>query len=504
MILDLDHVLDAGFKFWPYDHQLHEFEHHGNDPARAILWQMRTGKSKLTIDTVCHWMIHHNLDALIVIAPNGVHRNWLEREIPLHHWDMPYTTMSWDTHVAGKLRERAKSEEIKAHDEYWAQVKDRLKDPTPQWWAFASETVIRQDVRNLIKRIVKWRKRVGLVVDESDDYGRAGSKKTMMIKALAKKCVFRRILTGTVIENSPLRAFSQYELIMPEQKPLGFLRYDAFENHYALYETKRTRQGHNYPSLVDYQHMDELRDYMAKWSSVVLRDDVNLPPILPRDRVFEMTDQQKAAYRQVKSEIVIELEDGALELSEMTARLIKLQQVSSSYIVDKWGDRHLIKGANPRLDATMDEIDKFGARCVVWCAFRPEMDAVEVACKKRGWKVLTYHGGTSDGDKAKVRKIMAPDSTEEQIIVVGHERSGGRGLNFSRARGIINHSHIMDAVLRSQSMERATEMGGKGIDVVNVRGPAIDTYILEDILSPKVTLAEQVARSGLRSIIERI
>lgn len=501
-MIDLDHILDAQFKFFPYRHQLREFEEGADEPFRALLWQMRTGKSKMSIDTVCHWVMLNRLDAVIVIAPNGVHRNWLEREIPIHHWDIPYDTMTWDTEVAGKLRARAKDEEKEAHEAYWEMVKIKLKDPTFQWWAFASETVIRKDVRQLLARIVRWKKRIGLIVDESDDYGQAGSKRTKMIRALANKCVFRRILTGTVIENSPLRAFSQFEIVKPGC--LGFQRYDSFEHHYAEYEKVKTKGGRTYPKLVGYENMDELRDHMAVWSSVVLRDDVDLPPIVPRDRTFKLTEPQTKAYHDVKNGIRVEVEDGTITLNELAAKMIKLQQVTSTYVVDEWGDKHQIAGENPRLQATLDEIEMSGARCVVWCAFRPEMDQVEKACRDRGWLVKTYHGGTSDSEKAEVRKIMGPDSTVDQIVVVGHEKSGGRGLNFSRARKIINHSHIMDAVLRSQSVERATEMGGEAIDVVNIRAPGIDDYVIDEILSPKIELAEKVARTGLREVIDRI
>lgn len=500
--MDLDFVFNAGWKLFPYDHQLKEFEIGTEEPYRALLWQMRTGKSKMSIDQVCFWMLFYALDACIVIAPNGVHRNWLERELPAHHWDFPHHTMTWDTHVAGKVRDRSDEQEIWAHEQYWELVKQRLKDPTPQWWAFSSETVTRKDVRQLIARIVKWKKRIGLIIDESDDYGRPGSKKTQMIRALAKKCVFRRILTGTVIENSPLRAWSQFEMIQP--KALGFHRYEAFEAHHAVYETRKTRGGRKYPALVSYQNLDELRDNMAKWSSVVLRDDVNLPPVLPEDRKFSMSPQQKQAYKEVKAGLQIDLEDGVVELNELAAKMVKLQQCTSGYIVDKWGDLHRLSGEVPRMKATMDEIDLAGGRCVVWCAFRPEMDDVVAECKKKGLNVLTYHGGTPDSEKAKVRKIMAPGSDVEQIVVVGHEKSGGRGLNFSRARAIINHSHVMDAVIRSQSMERATEMGGDAIKVVNVRGSGVDDYVLDEILSPKIALADKVARTGLREVINRI
>lgn len=46
-------LLEADFKTSPYEHQLLEFERYGLDRARALLWTMRTGKTKVIIDTAC-------------------------------------------------------------------------------------------------------------------------------------------------------------------------------------------------------------------------------------------------------------------------------------------------------------------------------------------------------------------------------------------------------------------------------------------------------------------
>ena len=43
-----------------------------------------TGKTKVIIDNFSHLYYKGYVDAVFVIAPNGVHRNWINDEIPKH------------------------------------------------------------------------------------------------------------------------------------------------------------------------------------------------------------------------------------------------------------------------------------------------------------------------------------------------------------------------------------------------------------------------------------
>ena len=72
------------FKTTPFKHQLEEWERSREETARAIFWEQGTGKSKLIIDTACWLWSRGLIDAVLVVAPNGVHRNWVENEIPDH------------------------------------------------------------------------------------------------------------------------------------------------------------------------------------------------------------------------------------------------------------------------------------------------------------------------------------------------------------------------------------------------------------------------------------
>lgn len=504
---DVTAAILADFVTPCWHHQLYEFEHHVEDEARALLWQMRTGKTKQSIDTACHLWVAGLIDAVIVFAPNGVHENWTRRELPKHHWpSVPRDTLTWRTDVAGErgvvrvaARDRRGWQE--RHDAWWERAKRVLATDRLAWFAFASETMTRADCRRVLARVLRRRRRVLVIFDESQDFRKPGSKRSHMARSVSRKCAFRRILTASVMTNSPLHAWGQYELLQPGA--LGFTRYGDFEDHHAVYETKKTRGGRSYPVLKEYAHLDELQDRMAKLSSVVLRSDCSdLPALVRMSRHIAPSDEQLRVYRELHEQFEVELSNGDLvTLGENMQRVTKLQQVLSGFLYDEFGDLHWLPGPNPRLDVLSDEVHLSPGKVVVWCRFRPDMDAVADRLRADGHQVLEYHGRTSDADKAFVRRVFAADSEENDYkVVVAYPTVG---IELSAAAEIVWYSHVHDAIKREQADERATVMGGGNVRVLDLVMGGPDEYILES-LDEKIDLADNVAGTGLREVLRRM
>src|SRR4051812_43680416 len=78
--------MDWDFRLPNYEHQDREFWLYRDIMARALIWQMRTGKSKAMIDLACYLFKACEIDAVVVVAPNNVHLNWQRRELPKHLW----------------------------------------------------------------------------------------------------------------------------------------------------------------------------------------------------------------------------------------------------------------------------------------------------------------------------------------------------------------------------------------------------------------------------------
>src|SRR5690348_11471428 len=68
----------------PFDWQRRCFMLSRDRKAFAIFAEQRTGKTKVTIDTVCWKYIHGKITQSLVIAPNSVKTNWITDELPLH------------------------------------------------------------------------------------------------------------------------------------------------------------------------------------------------------------------------------------------------------------------------------------------------------------------------------------------------------------------------------------------------------------------------------------
>ena len=497
-------ALTADFRTEPYTHQFREFELHCEDEARALLWQMRTGKSKLIVDTACHLYERGLIDAVVVLAPNGVHENWIRREVPKHSWpSTAYKALAWRTSVAGDMGvKRVAAAEREAwherHEAWWRAADHMLALPVLVWFAFNSESVTRDDVRKFLARLVR-RRRFKLVVDESDDFRTPGSKRTRMVRALANKAAYRRILTGTVITNSPLAAWSQYELLQPGA--LGFSKYGDFKSRHAVYEIASTRQGRKYPKLKEYTNLDELREHMARWSSVVLRKDCeDLPDVVERVRRITPSDDQLRLYRELHSQFVLAVGDAEVSVGENTARLTKLQQVLSGFLIDEYGDVHDVPGSNPRLEALSDEVYLSTGKVLIWCQFREDIDRVVARLMADGHRVVEYHGRVSDEDKQLALAGLRDDPDVKGLI--GQYQAGSRGLDMSAATEIFNYSHTFDAIKHEQSKERATVVGGENIGLVQFVAPGVDEYIRDNVRR-KISMADAVAGQGMKEILEQ-
>lgn len=106
-------MADYPFRMPPMAHQWKEFIEHKDDDARALLWTMRTGKTKSTLDLACYRRQKGDIQAVLVIAPNGVHVNWIRRQLPQHMWEtVPYIAHAWQASEAHKPEHAASLERV--------------------------------------------------------------------------------------------------------------------------------------------------------------------------------------------------------------------------------------------------------------------------------------------------------------------------------------------------------------------------------------------------------
>jgi hypothetical protein len=480
----------------PWAHQGKEFAEHKDDRCRALLWSMRTGKSKAVIDKAEHQYANGGIEGVIVLAPNGIHLNWVINEIPKWSWPFnEYMAFGWET---PKRADWERIAELEKFQTYSGGIR---------YMAINMEALSHIDCIKAIRRFKKsCHNKFMLVISEAHHFGHAGSKRTRLARNLGKVASFITVETGTPILNSPLRAYSIYKIL--DDLALGPEyagdTYGKFEKYFAVFEADKRNTGRrkNFMKRTGYKNLDELRDKMAPWSSVVLRSDVeDMPPLLRTERLIVMSEIQRRAYLEMVSRHLVEIGDDMVTAKDGGARVQKLQQILNGYVKD--GDSIIdIDPEAPVYDAIVDEVGgTLPGKSIVWCRYREDIRRVCERLRKEGFKVLEMHGGIATAEREPIR--LAFQNEAKYNAIVGHPAVGGEGKDYSAADSVFFFSSTPNAIHVTQGEERATLIEGHSVNVTRFRTPGTVDDRNWGLVDGKITTADDLSGRGLRDLLMR-
>lgn len=454
--------MEFDFKLPPFDHQLEVWEQSREFRHYAIFWEQGTGKTKLIIDTAA-WLWKQDLiDCVLVVAPNGVHRNWVDDEIPMHIPD----TVREDSSIF--LYDSAR------HDCKWHEEKARrmLHAPGLPWICISYDAFMTGPVKTSRKKgLHKWmggkkymwevlkRRRCLYVLDESIEIKSPGAKKTRSVVASGKYGAYTRILNGTPIANGPFDIYSQIRFLDPDfWKRLEFPTVAEFKQHFGVW-----RKGYNHAQkqefnyCVGYRRLPELNRIIKDVSSRVLKDDVlDLPPKLFGKRYFEMNPEQKRVYRDIKEEAMAFLDDGGLVTTPLPiTQLLRARQILSGYIpVDDDEPVRMLGKTNPRLKLQLQECERTPHKAIIWCNFTMDIDLL---CLHLGKSCVRYDGQVNDDQRAiNKREFKTNDKIQ---FIVANEAAMSKGHTYTEARSSYFYNNSFNYVDRVQAEDRVHRAG---------------------------------------------
>jgi hypothetical protein len=202
----------------PMKHQLQGELLLANAPEYYALGaEQGTGKTWMLLNDAERQWRSGRIQALLVLAPKGVHTNWVLRQIP-EHLSVKCAAESWIS-GAGK-RHAAKLERLLRWD-----PEDGLAVLAMNIDAINTKAGFEMARRFLQKF------RCMFVVDESHQIKNPQASRTKRVLSLAPFAVSRRIASGTLVPNNPLDLFAQFEFL--RSGLLGTTSYRAFVAQYA-------------------------------------------------------------------------------------------------------------------------------------------------------------------------------------------------------------------------------------------------------------------------------
>lgn len=521
----------------PYAHQHEAFILSRNEPNFALLMEMGTGKSKVIIDTAAYQYNAGKINCLLVVAPNGVHRNWITDEVPVHLPDYIERTSAFWVATPRKA-------ERQALERLFTAEPHKLRIVAINIDAMATKRG-KVFVRKLMNTF-----NVLMCVDESDDIKTPGAGRTKSTTALGKYAKMRRICTGTAISQGPFDLYAQYAFL--SRQITGFTTATSFRAHFGEYERIELREGKGkgpgenlrpgrdyYDNLTGYRNLDQLTKLIAPYSYRKLKKDcLDLPEkIYAPNYPVKLSKEQQRLYDEAMTATVVYLQEqdelagglfdphmGEEELLEhimnlgtktkienALTRLLRAQQIIGGYFTDEDGKVHAIDEKNKRVAALMQMLSETQSPVIIWARFVAEIEAIRdaIAAKYGADSVVTYYGANSTEERADAkerfqgeRKSVTPNGEHIIEVVpddkranffVGNAAAGGRGLTLTRAGYVFYYSNSFSLLHRQQSEDRAHRIGQHAnvvytdIEATNT----IDGYIRKS-LHVKQKLADQV------------
>jgi SNF2 family DNA or RNA helicase len=457
----------------PYQHQARELAERASQPAWALFWDCGTGKTRAVLDLAGELYGRGEIDALLVLAPNGVHQGWVHDEIPKH---LPpgvrYKALAYRGAAAGtKWQERAITALFNFSGlsiltmSYDSFVTARKKKSQPE------------KGKDTAKRFLQNR-RCLYVLDESHLIKSPGAHRAKLVVASGQLASYRRILTGTPVANKPFDVYQQMRFIDRDfWKPHGLTSFESFKTFFGVWIQCRTKEDKPFPKCVTYRNLDRLKEILAGSASRITKEEAlpDLPPKVYTKIHHDLTREQRRAYDALVDDYRVEIENGA----EVTVRhkltlLLRLQQVVCGYVPTDDGHEApnpYVFDKNPRLDVMRDWFKAEEEQAIVYARFQRDVTAL---CDILGKKAVRYDGLTGDEARLEAKKRFWAGDVQ---FFVGNPACAGTGLNLQCARKVQYYSNSFNLVQRSQSEDRAHRSGQTGRVII---GDVVGTDTVDD------------------------
>ena len=499
------------FKTEPYAHQLAQFEKHKDMDFFALFNEMGTGKSKVAIDIASYKYEQGYIDAVLVIAPNHVHSQWIQEQFPTH-CSIEYRSFIWSSSKKGT---KVYTDMM---DEFLTPKSKKLKVFAVNVEAFQSQGVI-PFVATYLKHNT-----VFTVLDEATRIKTPTAKRSKTIHKI-EKYGQRCILTGTPVTKSPFGVWSMFE----------FLKHNFFECNFFIFQARHgvmiqginERTGGRHKTLIDeknwnmvlsklnkiadvrgeaglmpqdyedvagaysiteknvrfiwkqkqfkkFKRLDEIKEAIEPYTSYATKKDcLDLPDKIYEIVYVEMSKEHKKVYNTLKSKLLVEYEGKDLTVVNKIALTTRLMQIAGGYFpysdqeelaigsntinIEKKGNL-LIGKKNVKLEKIREELDETSSfPIIIWAKFVSELEAIYKELSK-DYKCTLYYGGTPD---YKRKDIIEDFKAGKYEIFIGNPSVAGFGLNLQNATTQFYYSNGFNVEERLQAEDRSHRIGVK-------------------------------------------
>lgn len=436
-----------------------------NEEYYALFMEQGTGKTWVAINKAsAHWM-GGEISGVLIIAPNGVHRQWLDQLEQhlgsIHGKPIEYTAKYWD----GKINPFSFRHD-KSKMEWFCTTFSSLRSKAGK---LAVSHFLKRHADELM-----------VVVDESQCIANIGSQQTQNTIDIGQHARYRLILSGTPIPKSPEDEWTQSLFL--DESIFGHRYVTTFRREYGIMVKGE---------VIKWRNLEEFREKMQPHCYRITKADaLDLPPKVYDKFRFDLHPEQRKHYLELKRNFLTKVKTGEIVTVQNAAVLLmRLQQIASGTLINE--DKTKFDLPNARKQALSDLLQKFanGAedKILIWCRFRQDiLDVVDVCQSIGDGYVCTLHGNMDEAWRNRSVDSWMNDPNAKYLVA--NPAVGGMGLNLQgECKTVIYYTNSFNSVERWQSEDRVHRIGTKDsiLYVDLIANNTIDEKILANLKEKK-------------------
>jgi len=499
--------IEYAYRTEPRAHQRQAFNAAWCHKYFAFYMEQGTGKSKTVIVLASAlYTVAKDIDAVLLIAPSGVHEQWFDEQLP-EHSPITYSAYLWE----GLPSSERRLNELRAF--CW--------NPAPRikWFCVNIEAFSTDTAMKVFRSYIR-KNRTLIIVDEAtliknpeanctinitqtlNDVARSGKRITQIFL----KSAYRYILTGTMVTNNPFDQYSYGEFLQPF---MWRMSYFAFKAHYGLnmrmklegrfvngeqaYCSKLMRRADierlhaqikagfrlediadkNKVSLsvvtylnahpdckVPYKNLEELKNRIGAFSFTVLKKDCyDLPEKQYVTVPVVLSKEQRDLYRDLKKNFYAQYEGHELDVTIKLTLLTRLTQITGGFFPYNEGEKPIRIKGNGKLDAVKRElVEQDGTPLIIAARYTAELELLQ---EELGAELIYGHAS-----KEQRREVLARFKSGEIPILGVQPECVKYGFNLQISHEMWIYSNDFSLDTREQLEDRIHRDGQQSKHIV--------------------------------------
>lgn len=475
----------------PWAHQKKAIERASDKKSFAFLFEPGCGKTCAAINTLrVKFTEHKRILKTIIFAPPIVLENW-KREFKMHSKIDPKDIVI----LHGPQTKRLQVFRQQVFEDGFAQNKIIITN---------YESLLMED---LVERFEVWGPEV-MLLDESHRCKNPKSLRTKAAIKLSKKAVYKYILSGTAVLNSPLDLFPQFQILVggfPTEDG-GYLikNWVEFRAKYMHDKNSGMPKDRYFPDwVIKPGSLEEINRIIHQYGMRVKKEEcLDLPPLVRQTLFVELSPAQAKHYEEMKRDFITYVNDKACVAELTITKALRLQQIVSGYMALEDSSIKKLK-ETPRQEALAEILEEITPehKVLVWAVFKENYEQIRQVCERLRVPYVEVHGQVPD--KQKFEAVDRFNQEGAIRVFIGHPGSGGIGVNLVSASYAIFYSRNFSLEQDLQA-EARNYRGGSHIHPKITRIDLVAPNTIDELITKKLLLKQNISETILKDMAREL